>query len=140
MLEPLTQLTDLSMDKVTTKVAAAGLGWTYLAYAGLLDTRLVPHLVVCPFLLLTGHPCPFCGTTRSWNAMLHGHFSHAFALHPWAPLLLPLWIVLTIAATIELFGGPPKPYYQSERAQEQYRNTWRGNASRDLAADKRPDH
>jgi hypothetical protein len=41
----------------------------------------------CPFLTLTGHPCPFCGGTRSFASMWQGDLSRASALYPLGPLL-----------------------------------------------------
>ena len=41
----------------------------------------------CPFLTLTGHPCPFCGGTRSFAAMWDGRMSRAASLYPLGPLL-----------------------------------------------------
>lgn len=42
----------------------------------------------CPILRLTGRPCPTCGLTRSWSALLHGDLSGALAWHALGPLLL----------------------------------------------------
>jgi hypothetical protein len=41
----------------------------------------------CPFLALTGHPCPFCGGTRSFAYLWQGNVSRAVALYPLGPLL-----------------------------------------------------
>lgn len=46
----------------------------------------------CPFLYLTGHPCPFCGGTRSFNAMWRGDGARAAALYPLGPLMF--WVTL----------------------------------------------
>lgn len=56
----------------------------------------------CPFLLLTGLPCPTCGVTRALDALLHGDLAGYWQCHP---LALPL------AAVVLLFpfrsaGGP----------------------------------
>ena|SRR3979411_2434891 len=48
----------------------------------------------CPFLYVTGHPCPFCGGTRSFAYMWHGDVAHAVQLYPFGPLLF----VATLAA------------------------------------------
>ncbi len=51
----------------------------------------------CPFLRLTGRPCPTCGLTRSWSALLHGDLAASFRFHAWGPLLLagiPVWLGL----------------------------------------------
>lgn len=41
----------------------------------------------CPFYYLTGHPCPFCGGTRSFAYMWRGDISDAVRLYPLGPLL-----------------------------------------------------
>ena len=41
----------------------------------------------CAFYYLTGHPCPFCGGTRSFAYMWEGDFSDAVRLYPLGPLL-----------------------------------------------------
>ena len=38
--------------------------------------------IVCPIRLLTGIPCPACGTTRSVAAISEGRFSDALSLNP----------------------------------------------------------
>jgi hypothetical protein len=44
-------------------------------------------LPACPFLTITGHPCPFCGGTRSFAFMWRGDVGRAAALYPLGPLL-----------------------------------------------------
>jgi hypothetical protein len=44
-------------------------------------------LPACPFLTITGHPCPFCGGTRSFAYMWDGHVSQAALYYPLGPLL-----------------------------------------------------
>lgn len=41
----------------------------------------------CPSVLLLDRPCPGCGLTTSWTALLHGDFSLAFRAHALGPLL-----------------------------------------------------
>ena len=38
--------------------------------------------VLCPFRLVTGYPCPFCGTTRAVGSLLLGDISASIALNP----------------------------------------------------------
>jgi cytochrome bd-type quinol oxidase subunit 2 len=68
----------------------------------------------CWFRLAIGLPCPGCGLTRSFAALLHGAFREAFFWHPLPllalallPVAVPLFIVLrrrqqskAIAATL----------------------------------------
>lgn len=42
---------------------------------------------VCPFLNVTGIPCPFCGITRSLFSLLNGNLSKALWYHPFGPVL-----------------------------------------------------
>jgi len=44
-------------------------------------------LPACPFLTLTGHPCPFCGGTRSFAYMWDGNVTRAMLYYPLGPLL-----------------------------------------------------
>jgi hypothetical protein len=60
----------------------------YFATAQALHATLPP----CPFLVVTGHPCPFCGGTRSFAGMWHGDVGRAAALYPLGPALF--WAVL----------------------------------------------
>ena len=43
---------------------------------------LVNGPALCPFRLVTGHPCPFCGTTRALGAFSAGDFEQAWAFNP----------------------------------------------------------
>ena len=60
------------------------------ALAGLAVARFVPAAVRalpgCPFLALTGLPCPTCGVSRAALALARGDLPEAFARHPCATL------------------------------------------------------
>ncbi len=43
--------------------------------------------ILCPFRLITGHQCPFCGTTRSFGALVQGDISGSIAYNPGGVLL-----------------------------------------------------
>jgi len=45
------------------------------------------HMVLppCPFYYLTGHPCPFCGGTRSFAYMWEGDLADSVRLFPLGP-------------------------------------------------------
>ena len=47
------------------------------------------HLILppCPFYYLTGHPCPFCGGTRSFAYMWRGDLADSVRLYPLGPAL-----------------------------------------------------
>ncbi len=45
-------------------------------------------LILCPFRLLTGIPCPGCGGIRAANALLHGEILKALYINPLSCLLI----------------------------------------------------
>lgn len=73
-----------------------------LAAGALLAAALIPLPVVehgpilCPFRLLTGIPCPSCGLTRSWVALMHGDLGQSLAFHPLG------WLVVILAVPFAL--------------------------------------
>lgn len=62
-------------------------------------------LPACPFYMLTGHPCPFCGGTRSYAAMWRGDVAGAFRYHPLGPLLFVATFVAAAVAGWALLRG-----------------------------------
>ena len=95
------------------RAALAIVGWSYMGYAYTLRTWPALHPPLCPFLALTGIPCPLCGTTRAWDATLHGDLTTALRFHPLAPIALPLWILATMALTLS--GGVRLQHYLKTR-------------------------
>jgi uncharacterized protein DUF2752 len=55
----------------------------------------------CPSVLLFDRPCPGCGLTTSWTALMHGQFGFAFHAHPLGPLL---YAMFTALAWLSLYG------------------------------------
>lgn len=53
----------------------------------------IPHdgAILCPFRLITGHPCPGCGMGHALVAGLRGDFAASFHFHPLGLPLLALW-------------------------------------------------
>ncbi len=51
----------------------------------------------CPSVLLFDRPCPGCGLTTSWTALLHGDFALAFHAHPLGPLVYLCFTVTAFA-------------------------------------------
>jgi uncharacterized protein DUF2752 len=80
---------------------AALVGW--LAYTRIFWVLQAAHLSAppCPFYYLTGHPCPFCGGTRSFAYMWRGDLADAVRLYP----LGPLFFVGTLLGAGGLAGG-----------------------------------
>ena len=65
----------------------AGLA-VWLVYTRIYWTLHASHIAFppCPFYYLTGHPCPFCGGTRSFAYMWEGDITNAVRLYPLGPL------------------------------------------------------
>jgi hypothetical protein len=61
--------------------------------AALVPLTLIGKFHACPFLRLTGYPCMFCGLTRAFLAMAHGHVAGAWQI---SPIGVPLFLA-TIA-------------------------------------------
>ncbi len=81
----------------------------YCAYAVLLIMSESPYRARCPFLLLTGWRCIFCGMTRAVGSLLCGDWIGSWRL---APLTLPVlgWMVFGIGVLLRrAFGGPRPP-------------------------------
>ena len=83
-----------------TQLAAAGLCLATLGAAGLGAATGVELSssdgLACPFRLVTGLPCPFCGLTRSVVALGQGRWEEAVSLSPLGPFAL-LTAVLVLA-------------------------------------------
>jgi hypothetical protein len=49
---------------------------------------------VCLFQAMSGLPCPGCGLTRALSSLAQGHPTAAFGYHPFAFIVLPLFLML----------------------------------------------
>jgi hypothetical protein len=87
-------------------VVLAGLA-LWLAYTRLYWPLSGIHatLPACPFLLLTGHPCPLCGGTRSYAAMWQGDVAGAARYYPLGPLLFSLTLAAVVVAALGALHG-----------------------------------
>ena len=68
-------------------IMAVLVGW--LLYTRIFWALQAAHATLppCPFYYLTGHPCPFCGGTRSFAYMWRGDVSDAVRLYPLGPAM-----------------------------------------------------
>ena len=80
--------------------------------AWLLYTRMyfvlhASHIAMpaCPFFYLTGHPCPFCGGTRSFAYMWQGDMADAVRLYPLGPLFFAGSILTTAGLASSALTG-----------------------------------
>ncbi|NTY62985.1 DUF2752 domain-containing protein [Mycolicibacterium sphagni] len=81
-----------------------------LAYVGIVDPHRPGTLFPpCPFRLLTGWNCPFCGGLRMTHDLLHGDMSAAVVDNVFALVGLPLlaiWLVWRIKRGERAFPRP----------------------------------
>ena len=52
--------------------------------------------ILCPVRLLTGFPCPACGTTRAIGAISEGRFADALSLNPLGFVVLGVLILWSL--------------------------------------------
>jgi hypothetical protein len=56
----------------------------------------------CPSVLMFNRPCPGCGLTTSWTALLHLDFATSWRAHP---LGIPMYLGFTFVALGCLYGN-----------------------------------
>jgi len=87
MVSPIALYRAVPGDRMRDLGLLAGLG-AWLVYTRVYWALHVSHVALppCPFYYLTGHPCPFCGGTRSFAYMWQGDLTDAVRLYPLGPL------------------------------------------------------
>jgi Protein of unknown function (DUF2752) len=85
---PLTMVRALPQDRARELGILLGLSF-WLLYTRVYFALQAAHLSMppCPFYYVTGHPCPFCGGTRSFAYMWRGDLADAVRLYPLGPAL-----------------------------------------------------
>lgn len=99
----------------------AGLLVLWLVYTRLYWILHAAHLggPVCPFYFLTGHPCPFCGGTRSFAYMWDGDIANSARLYPLGPALFAgTFVAIGGLVTGAISGRTVRPHLSREQ--------WRG--------------
>lgn len=59
----------------------------------------------CPLRHWTGIPCPTCGMTRSFMAIVRGDLSQAVAEHLFGPVLFTGFLIATVHMALEVVTG-----------------------------------
>ena len=87
---------------LATRRMAGALAGVGLAQVGL----TLAHVggMPCPFLAVTGRPCPGCGLSRAAAALCRGDFGTAVQLHAFAPIVLLAIAVLGAATVLPVAG------------------------------------
>ncbi|MGJ1205653.1 DUF2752 domain-containing protein [Sphingobacterium lactis] len=89
-----------------TTVIVCFFGLLWLA----LDYYSDAHIVVCPVKVVTGYPCPSCGSTRSITALLQGDWKGAILINPLG--VLSALLIIAILALILYDGLAKKRVYE----------------------------
>src|SRR5690242_9862865 len=99
---PLTMVRALPQDRARELGILLGLSF-WLLYTRVYFALQAAHLAMppCPFYYVTGHPCPFCGGTRSFAYMWRGDLADAVRLYPFGPALF----ASTVLGAGGLLGG-----------------------------------
>jgi hypothetical protein len=61
--------------------------------AGVIAAAIALEIPLCPFAIVTRHPCPGCGLTRATLALAGGHFHEALRFHPFVMIVSPIIIL-----------------------------------------------
>ena len=89
------------------------LGWLFCTVVGLSlkpdahghGTHQRLGMPPCPSVLLFDRPCPGCGLTTSWTALLHGDLSLAFHAHALGPFLYLGYTAFALGTFVLLAQG-----------------------------------
>jgi len=77
---------------VACDFALVCIGLVYLIFSYIVIKHGLTYIPICPFYLITGIHCPFCGMTRSLGELLHGDVDSALSYHPCAVILMISWL------------------------------------------------
>jgi hypothetical protein len=96
----------LPSDRTRDLTILAGLA-LWLIYTRVFWALQALHLTMppCPFYFMTGHPCPFCGGTRSFAFMWQGDIANSVRLYPLGPALFAGAVAGVVALAAGLATG-----------------------------------
>lgn len=77
-------------------------------YPRLLETPL------CGARLMIGVPCPGCGLTHAFVALMHGHIAQSIAFHPLGVIIAGALAYAFIRSMARIAGRPFKPLLSDE--------------------------
>lgn len=106
MAMPVTLTRAVPADRIRDLGLLTGLV-LWLVYTRVFFVLQAAHLSAppCPFFYITGHPCPFCGGTRSFAYMWQGDLADSVRLFPLGPALFMGTFVAAGALAVGALGG-----------------------------------
>ena len=84
------------LDSRITRLTILLAGWLVIRETSIRANGFNDGPIVCPIRLLTGFPCPACGTTRSVGAISTGDFDLAWNLNPLGFALITATLIWTL--------------------------------------------
>lgn len=90
----------------------------------LLDYYASANITLCPVKLVTGYPCPSCGTTRSISALFNGQLKDAFMINPLgivSSIIIMVVLVLMLLDLVTKRDFYYKVYNQVEKFLQQHK-------------------
>ncbi len=81
-----------------------------------------PHFTICIFKIITGIPCPACGTTRGLKYLFHGMPLESLMMNPMAILTAAYMAVTAVWIICDLISG--KSSYLDLYSRDLSRRTW----------------
>ncbi|WP_235618966.1 DUF2752 domain-containing protein [Embleya scabrispora] len=97
------RLRNLALPATSLAVLAAA-----TTYVGLVDPRESGHYPSCPYLVITGLPCPGCGGLRCVHALTHLDLPAALGYNALAVALFPLIGWLWLRWAVRTGRGEPR--------------------------------
>jgi len=91
---------DNTRQKYFFMLFAIIVGYIYLIIKGVPDGE--EHAPVCLIKIVTGYPCPSCGTTRASMFFVHGYFKESILMNPLGALTVIASIITFTWVTIDL--------------------------------------
>src|SRR6267143_4655730 len=106
MARPLSFTRAVGAERMRDLALIAGL-LVWLTYTRMYFLLQAAHLTAppCPFFYITGHPCPFCGGTRSFAYMWQGDVADAVRLYPLGPALFAGSVVGVVGLAAGIVSG-----------------------------------
>lgn len=97
------------LHRLAGPAATAGGAAVAFLVVAVLDPNQPGHYPTCPFLALTGHYCPGCGSLRAMHALSRGELGTAVGLNALTMAMLPVLGYLWLRSVRRAWTGAPRP-------------------------------